>query len=49
LKAETDGTSPGIYAVERYSLTAQYTDDNTGTRIRQRSPVARIERIDLTG
>jgi hypothetical protein len=49
LKAEADGTSPGIYAVERYSLTAQYTDDNTGTRIRQRSPVARIERIDLTG
>lgn len=49
LKASEDGNSPGIYAVERYSLTAHYTDDNTGTRIRQRSPVARIERIDLTG
>lgn len=49
LKAEKDGTSPGIYAVERYTLTAQYEDDVTGTRIRQRSPVAKIERIDLTG
>lgn len=49
LRAEKDGTSPGIYAVERYTLTAQYEDDVTGTRIRQRSPVAKIERIDLTG
>ncbi len=49
LKAESDGSSPGIYAVERYSLTAYYADDVTGTRIRQRSPIARIERIDLTG
>ena len=49
LKAEKDGTSPGIYAVERYTLTAQYEDDVTGTRIRQRSPVAKIERIDHTG
>ena len=48
LKAEKDGTSPGIYAIERYSLTAQYADDVTGTRIRQRSPIAKIERIDLT-
>ena len=49
LKAEKDGTSPGVYAVERYTLTANYEDDVTGTRIRQRSPVAKIERIDLTG
>jgi hypothetical protein len=49
LRAEKDGSSPGIYAVERYTLTAQYEDDVTGTRIRQRSPVAKIERIDLTG
>jgi hypothetical protein len=49
LKAEKDGTSPGVYAVERYTLTAQFEDDTTGTRIRQRSPVAKIERIDLTG
>jgi hypothetical protein len=49
LKAADDGTSPGIYAVERYTLTAQFEDDVTGTRIRQRSPIAKIERIDLTG
>jgi hypothetical protein len=49
LKAESEGTTPGIYAIERYSLTAQYENDVTGTRIRQRSPIARIERTDLTG
>lgn len=49
LKAEKDGATPGIYAIERYSLTAQYENDVTGTRIRQRSPIARIERTDLTG
>lgn len=49
LKAEKDGASPGVYAIERYSLTAQFEDDVTGTRIRQRSPIAKIERIDLTG
>lgn len=49
LKAGQDGTSPGIYAIERYSLTAQYENDVTGTRVRQRSPIAKIERIDLTG
>lgn len=49
LKAEKDGASPGVYAIERYSLTAQFEDDITGTRIRQRSPIAKIERIDLTG
>jgi hypothetical protein len=49
LKAESDGATPGIYAIERYSLTAQYENDVTGTRIRQRSPIAKIERTDLTG
>jgi len=49
LKMEGDGASLGVYAIERYSLTAQYENDVTGTRIRQRSPVARIERTDLTG
>lgn len=49
LRAEQDGSSPGIYAIERYSLTAQYENDVTGTRVRQRSPIAKIERIDLTG
>lgn len=49
LKAENDGSSPGVYAIERYTLTAQFEDNVTGTRIRQRSPIAKIERIDLTG
>ncbi|UVO54007.1 hypothetical protein [Sphingomonas sp. SUN039] len=39
---------PGVYAVERYSMTSLWVDDNTGTRIRMRSPVPRIERMDLT-
>lgn len=49
LRSEKNGVAPGIYAVERYTLTAQFEDDVTGTHIRQRSPVAKIERIDLTG
>jgi hypothetical protein len=49
LKAEGDGSTFGVYAIERYSLTAQYENDVTGTRVRQRSPVAKIERMDLTG
>jgi hypothetical protein len=49
LKAESADTAMGVYAIERYSLTSQYENDVTGTRIRQRSPVARIERTDLTG
>jgi hypothetical protein len=49
LKAESADSTPGVYAIERYSLTAQYENDFTGTRIRQRSPVVKIERIDLTG
>lgn len=49
LKAESADSTPGVYAIERYSLTAQYENDFTGTRIRQRSPVVKIERTDLTG
>jgi hypothetical protein len=35
------------YKVERYSLTSRYMNV-TGTRLRQRSPNARIEYVDLT-
>jgi hypothetical protein len=49
LKTEGDNSTFGVYAIERYSLTAQYENDVTGTRVRQRSPVAKIERMDLTG
>ncbi len=48
LKANEGETAPGFYMVERYTMTARYMDEVTGTRIRQRSPVARIERIDIT-
>ncbi len=46
-KAKND-TDPGFYAVERYSLTADWVYDNTGTRIRQRSAVPKIQRMDLS-
>jgi hypothetical protein len=48
LKAVEGGTAPGFYMVERYTMTARYMDEVTGTRIRQRSPEIRIERIDIT-
>ena len=48
LKARENDTAPGFYMVERYTMTARYMDQVTGTRIRQRSPEARIERIDIT-
>ncbi|MFM5947832.1 MAG: hypothetical protein ACKOPM_01180 [Novosphingobium sp.] len=47
LKAE-DQSAPGFYMVERYTLTARVTDDDTGTRLRTREAVPRIERLDLT-
>jgi hypothetical protein len=37
----------GTYRIERYSYTSRYMDV-TGTRLRQRSPNARIEYVDLT-
>lgn len=43
-----DPGDPGVYAVERYTMTSFWRDDDTGTRMRQRSPVPRIERMDLT-
>lgn len=48
LKVQDGETAPGFYMVERYTLTARYMDEVTGTRIRQRSPETRIERIDIT-
>jgi hypothetical protein len=48
LKTTESDTAPGFYMVERYSLTARYMDEVTGTRIRQRSAQPRIERIDIT-
>lgn len=41
-------TAPGFYMIERYSYTARFMDEVTGTRIRQRAPIPRIERLDIT-
>lgn len=48
LKSKGDAAAPGFYMIERYTFTARYMDEVTGTRIRQRSPAPRIERIDIT-
>lgn len=40
--------SAGFYMVERYTLTARFSEQTTGTRMRRREPQMRIERIDLT-
>lgn len=45
----TDGLpSQGFYMVERYTLTADLTDECTGSHIRCRSPRLRVERMDMT-
>ena len=41
------GEPPGTYRVERYTYTSHWTDV-TGSRLRVRSPDARIEMLDLT-
>lgn len=48
LKATGKDASPAFYMVERYTYTARYMDETTGTRIARRSPQPRIERIDIT-
>jgi hypothetical protein len=51
LKRQPGEVSPGQYQIERYSLTARWEEDarvTTGTRMRQRDLVERIERIDIT-
>ncbi|GAA4052736.1 hypothetical protein [Parerythrobacter jejuensis] len=40
--------TPGFYMIERYSAVARFADNVTGTRLRRRDPVLRIERLDLT-
>jgi hypothetical protein len=45
--ASIGGTEP-TYRLERYTYTAGY-ESRTGSRIQQRSPLARVEYLDLTG
>lgn len=45
----TDGdAAPGFYMIERYSQTARWTEDGTGTHMRRREVSPRIERLDIT-
>jgi hypothetical protein len=48
LKRTDNDPAPGFYMIERYSLTARWTNDATGTRLRRREPQLRIERLDIT-
>lgn len=48
LKKTDEDANPAYYMVERYTYTARYMDETTGTRIARRSPQPRIERIDIT-
>ena len=43
-----EGARPGFYMVERYTLTARVSDDVTGSHLRMREAVPRIEMLDLT-
>lgn len=40
--------APGFYMIERYTMTARFVNQNTGTRLRRREPTGRIERLDIT-
>ena len=43
-----DKSEPGVLRVERYTLTAHWLTDVTGTRLRTREAAPRIEMVDLT-
>jgi hypothetical protein len=47
LKKDGDA-APGFYMIERYTQTARFESDSTGSRIRRREATPRIERIDIT-
>lgn len=48
LRRTDNDASPGFYMIERYTLTARWTDDATGTNMRRREATPRIERLDIT-
>jgi hypothetical protein len=45
---KSDAKALGVMRVERYTYTAHWTNDVTGSRIRQRSRQPRIEMLDLS-
>ncbi|OHC99943.1 MAG: hypothetical protein A2885_08430 [Sphingopyxis sp. RIFCSPHIGHO2_01_FULL_65_24] len=48
LRRSDNDASPGFYMIERYTLTARWTDDATGTHLRRREATPRIRRLDIT-
>ena len=48
LKRGGEDPITGFYMIERYSLTANKSNQTTGTRLSQREPILRIERLDIT-
>lgn len=48
LKKDGNDAAPGFYLIERYTMTARWQDDTTGTRMRRREVTPRIERLDIT-
>ena len=48
LKRSDNDANPGFYMIERYTLTARWTEDATGTHLRRREATPRIERLDIT-
>lgn len=46
-QTDTSPGDPGFFMMERYTITSHYRQV-TGTRLRQRSPIPRIEMLDLT-
>lgn len=48
LRRTDNDATPGFYMIERYTLTARWTDDATGTNMRRREATPRIERLDIT-
>jgi hypothetical protein len=48
LKKDGNDGVPGFYMIERYTLTARFVSDTTGSRLRSREAEPRIERIDIT-
>lgn len=43
-----DANAPGFYLIERYTLTADWRTDCTGSHLRCRDQQMRVERLDLT-
>jgi hypothetical protein len=43
-----DPSQPGVLRVERYTFTSRWTNNVTGSHMRQREPTPQVEMVDLT-